>query len=60
MKKSNFKNSNMIKIGDKEYKYKKDALIYYKSILNSYNFEDSLNDDHFNDLIDLIDFDFSL
>ena len=50
----------MIKIGDKEFKFKKDALNYYKSILNSYNFEDSLSDHHFNDLIDLIDYDFSL
>ncbi|MEI6753347.1 MAG: hypothetical protein WCK78_09265 [Paludibacter sp.] len=49
----------MIQIGAKSYKYKKDALIHYKSILNSYKFGDSLNESDFNDLIDLIDYDFS-
>lgn len=31
-----------IKIGDKEFKYKKDALFFYKTILNSYKFGDTL------------------
>jgi hypothetical protein len=43
-----------IKIGSKEYKYKKDAIAYYKVILNSYNFGESLNETHFNDLLDLL------
>lgn len=47
-----------MKIGQKEYKYKKDALAYYRAILNSYDFGQSLNDSHFNDLLDLIDYDY--
>ncbi|MCC3152793.1 DUF3223 domain-containing protein [Hymenobacter sp. BT770] len=46
-------------IGDKVYKYKKDALAHYKQILNSYTFGQSLNDDDFNDLLDLLDYDYS-
>ena len=46
-----------IKIGDKEYKSKKDALSYYKNILNSYDFDEILNDDDFDDLLDLIIYD---
>ncbi|WP_201978032.1 DUF3223 domain-containing protein [Hymenobacter rubidus] len=46
-------------IGDKAYKYKKDALAHYKQILNSYKFGQSLNDDDFNDLLDLLDYDYS-
>lgn len=41
-------------IGDKEYKTKKSALEHYSKILNSYDFGDSLNDQHYDDLIDLI------
>lgn len=48
---------NPLQIGDKIYKYKKDALIYYKTILNSYEFGQSLNDNDFNDLIDLLCYD---
>jgi len=44
------------KIGQKEYKYKKDAIAHYKRILNSYNFGQSLNESDFSDLNDLIDF----
>ena len=44
-------------IGDKVFKYKKDALAFYKNILNSYKFGESLNDEHFNDLLDLIEYD---
>ncbi|MDO9153422.1 MAG: DUF3223 domain-containing protein [Paludibacter sp.] len=47
----------MIQIGDKIYKYKKDALNHYKDILNSYKFGDSLNEKDFNDLIELIEYD---
>lgn len=46
------------KIGDKEYKFKKDAIAYYRLILNSYNFGESLSDSHFNDLLDLLDYDY--
>jgi len=41
-------------IGEKIYKFKKDAIHYYRQILNSYNFGQSLNKDDFNDLIDLV------
>jgi len=49
----------MITIGNNNYKYKKDALNHYKSILNSYKFDDSLNEQDFNDLIDLLEYDYS-
>ena len=48
---------NLITIGDKVFKYKKDALAYYKNILNSYKFGESLSDEHFDDLLDLLDYD---
>lgn len=48
-----------LKIGEKEYKYKKDALIHYKNILNSYNFEELLNEDDFNDILSLLKYDYS-
>lgn len=44
------------KIGQKEYKFKKDAIAHYRAILNSYDFEQSLNKSDLNDLNDLIDF----
>jgi len=47
----------MIQIGDKIFKYKKDALNHYKAILNIYKFGDFLNEADFNDLIDLIKYD---
>lgn len=43
-----------MKIGNKEFKYKKDALNYYKGILNSYEPIQSVNEKDFNDLIELI------
>lgn len=46
-------------IGDKIFKHKKDALTYYKNILSSYKFGESLSDDHYNDLLDLIDYKYS-
>jgi hypothetical protein len=45
-----------IKIGDKEYKSKKEAINYYRSILNSYSFGQSLNESDFNDLMDLLNY----
>lgn len=44
-------------IGNKIFKYKKDALSYYKNILNSYKFGEYLSDEHYDDLLDLIDYD---
>lgn len=41
-------------IGTKSYKFKKDAILHYRGILNSYSFGQSLNEEDFNDLIDLI------
>lgn len=49
----------MIKIGEKEFKFKKDALNYYKGILNSYDFGEILSDEHYNDIIDLLNYDIS-
>jgi hypothetical protein len=46
------------KIGQKEYKFKKDAVAHYRTILNSYDFDQSLNDSDFNDLIGLLDYDY--
>lgn len=46
------------KIGQKEYKFKKDAISHYRTILNSYDFGESLSDSDFDDLIDLLDYDY--
>lgn len=46
------------KIGQKEYKFKKDAIAHYRAILNSYDFDQSLNSNDFEDLIVLIDHDY--
>lgn len=43
-----------MKIGDKEFKYKKDALNYFKEILNSYKPNDIVIEKDFNDLVELI------
>ena len=43
-----------MRIGNKEYKYKKDALIYFKKILNSYEPNQVVNECDFEDLIGLI------
>ncbi len=51
---------NPIVIGNKSYKYKKDALTYYQNILNSYNFGQCVNEEHLDDLIDLINYNISL
>ena len=47
-----------LKIGQKEYKFKKDAITHYRTILNSYDFGQSLNDSDYVDLIDLLDYDY--
>lgn len=44
-----------IKIGDKEFASKKDALIHFKTILNSYNFGERLNQDDTKDILDLLE-----
>lgn len=43
-----------IKIGDKEFKYKKDALLYFKTILNSYDFGEQLNENDTKDVTSLL------
>lgn len=43
-----------IKIGEHVFPYKKDAISYYRTILNSYDFGVSLSDEHFSDLLDLL------
>lgn len=45
------------KIGNKEYKFKKDALSFYKNILNSYEFGEILPKEHFKNIIDLLNYD---
>lgn len=49
----------LIKIGEKEFKFKKDALKYYKEILNSYDFGEILSNEHYKDIIDLLNYDIS-
>jgi hypothetical protein len=44
-----------IKIGVKEFATKKDALIHYKTILNSYKFGEFLNDNDFKDILNLLE-----
>ena len=45
----------LIKVGQKTYKAKKDAITHYRKILNSYDFGQSLNNSDFDDIIDLLD-----
>jgi len=45
---------NKIVIGKNIFKYKKDALNYYKGILNSYDFGEALNESDFKEIKDLI------
>ena len=47
-----------IKIGEKTYASKKEALMHYKKILNTYDFGKSLLGEDYNDLLDLLDFDY--
>jgi hypothetical protein len=46
-----------LKIGERVFKFKKDAISFYKEILDKYDFNDSLNDDDFLALKDLIRYD---
>jgi len=48
----------LIKVGEKFYKTKKEIIEHYKKILNSYKFNEFLNDEDYNDLMDLIEYDF--
>lgn len=49
-----------IKIGQRSFPTKKEALIHYKYILNSYKFGQSLNDSDFADLLALINYEYQL
>ena len=44
-----------IEIGDKSYATKKDALSHFKTILNSYDFGETLNQDDLKDILGLLD-----
>ena len=46
---------NKIIIGNRTFKYKKDAIDYYKGILNSYNFGETLNENDFKEIKNLIE-----
>jgi hypothetical protein len=46
-------------IRERLFKYKKDALLYYKNILNSYEFNESLSDEHYEDLINLYNIEYN-
>ena len=46
-------------IGKREFRFKKDALLHYKNILNSYTFGEFLNENDFNDILCLLEYDFS-
>ncbi len=48
-----------IEIGERSFKYKKDALAHYKGILNSYSFGESLNGEDFRDVIVLLEYDYN-
>lgn len=43
-----------MRIGNKDFKYKKDALSYYKEILNSYKFGETLNEKDKGEIIELL------
>ncbi len=47
-----------LKIGQNEFKFKKDALAYYKAILNSYNFGESLSDSDLQAVANLLEYDY--
>ena len=44
-----------IKIGEKEFASKKEALSHYKAILNSYDFGETLKQNDFYDILDLLE-----
>jgi len=43
-------------VGNNTFKFKKDALNYYKEILNSYDFEQEVSKKHFIDIINLLEY----
>lgn len=45
-----------IVIGRNEFKYKKDAIAYYRAILNSYGFGESLTDEDYYKVFDLLEY----
>lgn len=47
-----------LKIGQKGFKFKKDAIAHYKAILNAYDFGQSLNDSDYEAVIDLLYYDY--
>ncbi len=47
-----------LKIGQNEFKFKKDAIAHYKAILNTYDFGQSLNDSDYEAVIDLLYYDY--
>ena len=47
-----------LKIGQNEFKFKKDAIAHYKAILNAYDFGQSLNDSDYEAIIDLLYYDY--
>lgn len=47
--------SNPVKIGEIEFETKKDALTYFKTILNAYTFGEELSTAHFNDIMSLLE-----
>lgn len=46
-----------IVIGQNEFKYKKDAIAYYRAILNAYDFGQSLTDEDYFKVFDLLEYD---
>ncbi len=46
-----------IQIGEKLFKAKSEALLYYKTVLNSYDFGENLNEKHFDDVVNLLVYD---
>lgn len=51
---------NPVKIGSRNFSSKKEALTYYKAILNLYDFGQSLNDNDYNDLLALLNYEYQI
>ncbi|WP_151088263.1 DUF3223 domain-containing protein [Hymenobacter baengnokdamensis] len=49
-----------IKIGERSFSFKKDALLHYKNTLNSYKFGQSLSNNDFEDLMALLNYEYQL
>jgi hypothetical protein len=43
-----------VKIGRLNFKYKKEVLAHFQKILNSYGFKESLSEEDFNDVFNLL------